>query len=393
MEKKFNFNGGENILKSICWILSYLSWLLVAVNNLASLKYMYKESRIWGIGIIEEQSLAFSYYPIQMDRIVIYIVYNIWILISFIGCVVFIVKTLFRKDNQVIDGMMGKFSQFHFIPLIFAFIMTVLGEALAFDNFGDIAGTGLAFSLFGIASMIFIYINTECESVDWWTKYFLKNGTYSCLIVLFWYNFCYDIFVTRLTSKNLELFYLSNLFEKSDELEIYKLAVLAGVDMEKDGNNIQKWAKGCGMAFSIIFGIGTFFFSYAFKDIIICLMNILIYYGMAKFYFNSGIDTDSKDFNKNGDGAIDFIILICSVLLFIYFIIEKIKDMKNSTVNAVVNTQGNVNEKPNVNTEIQTLKNQILNIANVQNQTIIKVNANSEQINLITHKMNIASKP
>ena len=388
MEKKFNFNGGENILKSICWILSYLSWLLLSINNLASLKWLYNDGVIWNI--IVQPGI---YFPIQMEKIMIYIIFNFEIIITFIGCIVFFVKTLIKPEDKVIDGMMGKFSQFHFIPLIFAFIMTVLGEALAFDNFGDIAGTGLAFSLFGIASMIFIYINTECESVDWWTKYFLKNGTYSCLIVLFWYNFCYDIFVTRLTSKNFELLYLSNLFEKSDELEIYKLAVLAGVDMKKDGNNIQKWAKGCGMAFSIIFGIGTFFFSYAFKDIIICLMNILIYYGMAKFYFNSGIDTDSKDFNKNGDGAIDFIILICSVLLFIYFIIEKIKDMKNSTVNAVVNTQGNVNEKPNVNTEIQTLKNQILNIANVQNQTIIKVNANSEQINLITHKMNIASRP
>ena len=51
--EKFNFNGGENILKSICWILSYLSWLLVAVNNLASLRYMYKDepNQIWNIRV------------------------------------------------------------------------------------------------------------------------------------------------------------------------------------------------------------------------------------------------------------------------------------------------------------------------------------------------------
>ena len=42
--EKFNCNGGENILKSICWILSYLSWFLVAVNNLVSLRYMYMET-------------------------------------------------------------------------------------------------------------------------------------------------------------------------------------------------------------------------------------------------------------------------------------------------------------------------------------------------------------
>ena len=390
MEKKFNFNGGENILKSICWILSYLSWLLFAINNLASLKWLYNDNAVWNI-IVQPG----RYFPIQMEKIMIYIIFNFEIFISLIGCIVFFFKTLIKPEDKVIDGMMGKFSQFHFFPLICAFIMTVLGEALDLDNYGDIAGTGLAFSLFGIASMIFIYINTECESVDWWTKYFLKNGTYSILIVLFWYNFCYDIFVVRMASKHLEFIFLPNFFGDSEEMELIRQAISVECDEYKEEmNGIIKWAKGCGMAFSIIFGIGTFFFSYAFKDIIICLMNILIYFSMAKFYFTSGINTNSKDYNKNGDGAIDFIILFCSVLLFIYFIIEKIKDMKNSNsnVNAIVNTQGNVNEKPDLNTEIQTLKNQILNIANVQNQTIMKVNANSEQINLITSKMNVTSK-
>ena len=389
MEKKFNFNGGENILKSICWILSYLSWLLFAINNLASLKWLYNDNAVWNI-IVQPG----KYFPIQMEKIMIYIIFNFEIFISLIGCIVFFFKTLIKPEDKVIDGMMGKFSQFHFFPLICAFIMTVLGEALDFDNYGDIAGTGLAFSLFGIASMIFIYINTECESVDWWTKYFLKNGTYSILIVLFWYNFCYDIFVVRMASKHLEFIFLPNFFGDSEEIKLFIEAILVGLDAKKEMNGINKWAKGCGMAFSIIFGIGTFFFSYAFKDIIICLMNILIYFGMAKFYFDLGKLTNEKELNKNGDGAIDFIILICSVLLLIYFIIEKIKDMKNSNsnVNAIVNTQGNVNEKPNLNTEIQTLKNQILNIANVQNQTIMKVNSNSEQINLITSKMNVTTK-
>ena len=219
--EKFNFKGGENILKSICWILSYLSWLLVAVNNLASLKYMYKESRIWGIVIIEEQSPTFLYYPIQMDRIVIYIVYNIWILISFIGCVVFIVKTLFRKDNQVIDGMMGKFSQFHFFPLLCAFIMSILGEIKVDEHFKHIINTGLAFSLIGTASMVFIYIMTEFKTQDWWAEYTLKKGTFSCLIILFFYNFCYDIYWVG-----------------------------------ENENSDKNFAKNCGIAFSIIFEVG-----------------------------------------------------------------------------------------------------------------------------------------
>ena len=327
--EKFNFKGGENILKSICWILSYLSWLLVAVNNLASLKYMYKERQIWGIGIIEGQSLDFPYTPIQMDRIVIYIVYNIWILISFIGCVVFIVKTLFRKDNQVIDGMMGKFSQFHFFPLLCAFIMSILGEITDVDNGKHIMNTGLAFSLFGTASMVFIYIMTDFKTQDWWAEYTLKKGTFSCLIILFFYNFCYDIY-------------------------------LVGENENSDKN----FAKNCGIAFSIIFGIGSLAFSVVFKDIILSFMNFLINIGMAKYYFELG-DTSTKDYNKNADGAFDIIISILSLIWFLYLVIGIFME------------------------EVQKLKQQVLNINQVQTLTIAKVNTNSEQINLISSNVNI----
>jgi len=326
--EKFNFKGGENILKSICWILSYLSWLLVAVNNLASLKYMYKESRIWGIIFNSE-----DYIPIQMDRIVIYIVYNIWILISFIGCVVFIVKTLFRKDNQVIDGMMGKFSQFHFFPLLCAFIMTILGEIKVDEHFKHIINTGLAFSLIGTASMVFIYIMTDFKTQDWWAEYTLKKGTFSCLIILFWYNFCYDIY---------------------------------GVG---EANNPEKippnFKKNCGIAFSIIFGIGSLSFSVVFKDIIMSFMNFLINIGMAKYYFELGVKTSEKDYNKNADGAFDIIISILSLIWFLYLVIGIFME------------------------EVQKLKQQVLNINQVQTLTIAKVNTNSEQINLISSNVNI----
>ena len=326
--EKFNFKGGENILKSICWILSYLSWLLVAVNNLASLKYMYKESRIWGIGIIEN---SVKYIPIQMDRIVIYIVYNIWILISFIGCVVFIVKTLFRKDNQVIDGMVGKFSQFHFFPLLCAFIMSILGEITDVDNGKDIMNTGLAFSLFGTASMVFIYIMTDFKTQDWWAEYTLKKGTFSCLIILFWYNFCYDVYAVR------------------------------------GANNpiTQNFTKNCGIAFSIIFGIGSLAFSVVFKDIILSFMNFLINIGMAKYYFELGVETSEKDYNKNADGAFDIIISVLSLIWFLYLVIGIFME------------------------EVQKLKQQVLNINQVQTLTIAKVNTNSEQINLISSNVNI----
>ena len=328
--EKFNFKGGENILKSICWILSYLTWLLVAVNNLASLKYMYMNdpSQIWGIHTQVEQ----EYFPIQMDRIVIYIVYNIWIFISIIGCAAFIIKTLFKKENSVIDGMMGKFSQFHFFPLLCAFIMIILGEIIDVNNTKHITNTGLAFSLFGTASMVFIYIMTEFKTQDWWAEYTLKKGTFSCLVILFWYNFCYDIYWVRSVTE-----------EPS-----------------------QNFTKNCGMAFSLLFGIGSLAFSVVYRDIIMSFMNFLINIGMAKYYFE--LDTDLKDYNKNGDGAIDILVSVLSLIWFLYLVID-------------IYMEG-----------IQSLKQQVLDINQVQTLTIAKVNTNAEQINFISTNVNLPTK-
>ena len=212
--EQFNFNGAQNILKSICWILSYLFWLLFVINNLASLKWMYKEGNIWCIqsniifpddflkrlyeGVDDlldiddissfEDEKTSSYFPIQMDNMVIYIVFNITIIISLVGCIIYFIKTLYKKEQSIINGMMGKISQFHFVPFLLAFILSILGEIKNTKNVYDVIYTGLPFSLLGIASMIFISINTDIKSQDWLADYSLK-GTFSCMTILLWYNF------------------------------------------------------------------------------------------------------------------------------------------------------------------------------------------------------------
>ena len=335
MEKPNNI-GGKNSIKSIFLIISCVSWLLVAVNNLASLKWMYNGKKdgvfrsVWNILIYNE------YYPLQMNEIMIYIVFNFYYAIIFIGCVVYIIKTLIKKDQQIIEGMMGTISQFHFFPLLCAFAMTLLGEIYDEDDKKqkNIAFTGLVISIVGVATLIFIYINTNFKNNVWWTKFCLKEGTFSCLIILFWYNFCYVIYQARIL----------------DKLE-----------------DIDKWTKGCSLAFSIIFGIGSIAFSYVFKDIMVSFMNILIYIGLVIHYFQE-IGNTKREYNKNGDGAVDMIILMCSIILFLYLVIDYIKN------------------------EIIEIKSQIYNLGQVQTQTIVKVNANSEQINFISNKINLPTK-
>ena len=337
MEKPNNI-GGKNSIKSIFLIISCVSWLLVAVNNLASLKWMYNGKKdgvfrsVWNILISSN-----GYIPLQMNEIMIYIVFNFYYAIIFIGCVVYIIKTLIKKDQQIIEGMMGTISQFHFFPLLCAFAMTLLGEIYDEDikKQKNIAFTGLVISIVGVATLIFIYINTNFKNNVWWTKFCLKEGTFSCLIILFWYNFCYSIYQARIKDKP-----------------------------EKDNS---KWEKGCSLAFSIIFGIGSIAFSYVFKDIMVSFMNILIYIGLVIHYFQE-IDDTKKEYNKNGDGAVDMIILMCSIILFLYLVIDYIKN------------------------EIIEIKSQIYNLGQVQTQTIVKVNANSEQINFISNNINLPTK-
>ena len=341
MEKPNNI-GGKNTIKSIFLIISYVSWLLVAVNNLASLKWMYNGKKdalfhsVWNI-LISPNGFGDPYIPLQMNEIMIYIVFNFYYAIIFIGCVVYIIKTLIKKDQQIIEGMMGTISQFHFFPLLCAFAMTLLGEIYDEDNkkLKNIVFSGLVISIVGVATLIFIYINTNFKNNVWWTKFCLKEGTFSCLIILFWYNFCYSIYQARI------------------------------LDNPK---NIDKWKKGCSLAFSIIFGIGSIAFSYVFKDIMVSFMNILIYIGLVIHYFQEILDTSKKEYNKNGDGAIDMIILMCSIILFLYLVIDYIKN------------------------EIIEIKSQIYNLGQVQTQTIVKVNANSEQINFISNNINLPTK-
>jgi len=344
MEKPIN-SGGKNIIKSIFLILSILSWLLVAVNNLASLKWMYNCKNkeipclVWNIqtrSVTTTGGIDSAYIPLQMNEIMIYIVFNFSYTIIFIGCVVYIIKTLIKKDHQIIEGMLGTISQFHFFPLLCAFAMTLLAEIIDNDNTKDITFAGLVISFVGLGTLIFIYINTNFKNNIWWTKFCLKEGAFSCLIILFWYNFCYDIFMAR----------------KAD----------------KPNENIKKWQKGCSLAFSIIFGIGSIAFSYVFKDIMVSFLNILIYIGLSIHYFKELSNTSNKDYNKNADGAIDMIILMCSIILFSYLMVDYIKN------------------------EIMEIKSQIFNLGQVQTQTIVKVNANSEQINFISNNIDLPVK-
>ena len=304
-----NFSGGANVLKSICWIMSYISWIMLVITGWISMKWLADDKcwMIWTIFAVRDNDdsfkvhLKYEYYPFQMHIALIYVVFILSLLVILGGCIVFFVKSIFKKDDQVINGMMGEYSKFHFFPLLCASALFIMGEVYdnnldTYLNAKDLSIAGLIFAILGLASMIFIYIMTDLNTSDWWVLLLLKKGTYSCLIVLMWYYFCYDI-------------YYVHSYEKDNRA--------SGTQKEID------WKKGCGLAFSIIFGIGSLAFSFVFKDLVASCINLLIYLGLTVLYFNlDKEERKKKEHNKNGDGIVDIIMLVLSVAMIVVLLVK-----------------------------------------------------------------------
>ena len=140
-----------------------------------------------GEGGKELDLLEFEYYPLQMQVSLYYICFILALIIITGGCFVFFFKTIFKKDDQVINGMMGQFSKFHFFPLLCASALFIIGECVdqdlfednkkAFndDHFKNMYISGLVFSIIGLASFIFIYIMTDLNTDVWWVLLLLKK--------------------------------------------------------------------------------------------------------------------------------------------------------------------------------------------------------------------------
>ena len=318
MEKfNLNFDGGDNIIKTICWIMSVLSWLLLIITGWISLKWLDDDtisSIVWCIHKMKADHLYpdgkkyTDYAPFQMQVSLIYIVFILTMIITLAGFIFYMVKSTCKKDDAVYNGMMGQWSKFHFFPLLCISAMFIAGEHVDNpvpkdneDNWKGMLVSCFVFDIIGLASLIFIYIMTDLNT-DWYILLTLKKGTYSCFITLLWYYFCYAIYYLRELHKN----------EYNKDHNPHK-------DFE-----IDDWKKGCGIAFSIIFGIGSLAFAFVFKDLVVAGMNMLIYIGLTAYYFKIHKDVrKEKPANKNGDGAVDIIMMVLSLCLLVFLILTK----------------------------------------------------------------------
>ena len=290
----------EQYFPTIFWIISTISWILLIITGWISIKWLNDDDYwvVWTI-YVERNFEEYYYMPFQMHVSLLYIAFIFSLIITLFGCIFYLIKTGLQKDQQIINGMLGSFSKYHFIPHFFISALFILGECHndKYDfqkNQKDMVIAGLIFSLLGLISMVFIYINTNLVNCRWWEILLLKKGAYSCFIILMWYYFCYDIYYVRRVDK------VNDSYEQ-----------------------IWNWKRGCGLFFSIAFGIGSIAFSLIFKDLIVSFMNIVIYSGLLVYYLKiPNYFRKLKYLNKNGDLIVDIILLVLSVATICILLIK-----------------------------------------------------------------------
>lgn len=320
-----NLDFKNDRYRTICWILSVLSWLLfVLIGWIAFLMFLFykKENiiyykNIWTFIDLDDYKEYYKipYYPIQTNK---YFYIILFLLLMFLGTasfILYIYKSSFKKDDHIFEGMMGKFSRFNFIPIICTISLFIVGTSKNLFVKPDTKGNqkdlinninsnhagfslGLAFSLIGLASLIFIKIQTKIEK-PFYIVYTIKEGFYSCLIALFVYNIFYSSVYIGVYNKYKGVYNWEN---KKPGIIIEKL--------EKMLENLPDFMNDCGIAFSIMIGIINITIGIVLKDILVGVINLLIYIGLLQYFFS--IDKQYKDIDgvNNTEGVIDIIIII-----------------------------------------------------------------------------------
>ncbi len=310
-----NFNGGSNILKSICYILSLCCWLLFLITGWISISYLEdnKYRYIWTIPKVEIPDYKFPeyektgiplfddaaeiaynkaldlyyigfYLPIQMSIPFIDIIMIFILIVATLAFLYYFIFSTFKKDSGIVNGMLGDISKFHFIPLACASALFLIGITMKhYDDEKSVKGiiiTALIFSLLGLFSLIFIFFKADLSS-SIYGNWLIKKTTFGSLIAIFTYSFGYT--VTQIGLFNTEL------------------------------SEIKSFKKGAGIGLSIAMGLFNLIIAFVLKEVMISFINILIYIGMTIYYFS--LSAQWRKVNGQIEGIFDIIIIVLSALV------------------------------------------------------------------------------
>ena len=271
---------------------SVISWVMLIVTSLEayfqnSLFYIFY--RTYRSKSIDVQFIGISklYLPITIDTSMLQ---SFFLIILFFGFFNFAYYGLYKGDNSLIDPLFTNITKYHFVPLLLvSFInmnMQINNEMEEME--GEII-TDLVFTFIALGLLGYIYIKTNLEHKNWFFILTIKKGLFSFLIVILWYN----------------LFYASLL--------------IGCLNCEEE---ILKFLKGAGIAFSILIELGAMLFSFLFKDLIAAVINLLIYIGMVSSFFGiNGKDELQREFSGGvADGVIEIVMMVLNLGLIVLLI-------------------------------------------------------------------------
>ena len=285
----------------------------------------YKQLFFWCYQIVSSTS-TISPFPLVIYYIIFYMIAIIILIFVTASFIVYMYSIFIKKDINVLNGILGEFSQFHCIPLACISALFIIGETLEEkDNFnpnfpfkGIQYFFNLLFTFLALVTLIFIASQTKIDSPSYvaWT---IRHGAYSCLIALLMHNLCYII-------SNYGLYVKWNNINENVEKGKYR----DFEDLEDDINSMYDWMKGTSIAFSIIIGLGNMVISLVLKEMLISVTNILIYIGMIIQFFK--IEKISrKEIYSNAPGIIEGFIIFFSILVAAFLFIRN----KNFQINGL----------------------------------------------------------
>ena len=77
---------------------------------------------------------VYPYFPIKIYRVFIYIIFCATLLISTIAFSAYLIYSICIKKTSVFNGMMGKITRFHFIPLFCAGAIFMIGHYIEVND-------------------------------------------------------------------------------------------------------------------------------------------------------------------------------------------------------------------------------------------------------------------
>ena len=293
-------NKSKSGIPSEWEILSFLGWFLF----MGSKWDMYEKVK----GISGD-----DYAPILYNRSFIGM---ITLIISIIGFLVYVKNIIYKRNINFYHSLFGQYTKFHSIPLFMYtginivldnYIINMMKKVNDFTKVEDISENDsfnikavcafyIIFSICGLASLIYIYINLEMDC-EWYIAMIIKKGVFSILTAECSYHFFESIFYTRLIN----------------------------IDIEKNIDDIESLYHTGGIFFAILQAVFVIGFAVYYKNIILLALNFLMFYSMIMNYYVKKEDENKVLWKNDATPGLEITVIVINFALMI-FMVAKYKE-------------------------------------------------------------------